>query len=83
MVWSDCYCHHSVKGGVQQGEVNEENIPEELGSCPLESEHCINYDAIEDCLNKTVWKLDQNLYSVEVIESTLKILEATKFWLTS
>lgn len=35
VVWSDSRCHHAVEGEVQQREVHEEQVPQELGCCPL------------------------------------------------
>lgn len=35
-------CHHPVEGEVEQCEVHEEQVPEELGGCPLKINHGID-----------------------------------------
>lgn len=40
------HCHHPIQSEIQQGEVCEENVPEELNHGPLEPDHSIHYDAV-------------------------------------
>jgi hypothetical protein len=35
MIWSDRRRHHAIESEVQQSEVHEEQVPQELGCCPL------------------------------------------------
>lgn len=38
--------HHAVECEVEQREVPKEEVPEELGSGPLEPDHGVHYDTI-------------------------------------
>ena len=55
MVWGDCYSHHSIVGEVEEGEVGNEEEPEELGSCPLEAHHGVYDEGVIRCLHKHIW----------------------------
>ena len=68
--WDDsCYafirsqanCHHTIEREVEQREVHEEQVPEELGSSPLKSNHGIDQHTIYQSLDKDVWQFNQNL----------------------
>ena len=61
MVWSDRRRHHDVEGEVQQREVHEEQVPEELGSSPLKSNHGIDQHTVYQSLDKDVRQFNQNL----------------------
>lgn len=46
LVRGGSHSHHTIEGEVHQGEEHEEEIPEELSSCPFKSNHCIDYNTI-------------------------------------
>ena len=51
VIWREANSHHAVKCEVEQCEVHEEEVPEEFGSSPLKSNHCIHYYPIYGSLN--------------------------------
>jgi hypothetical protein len=46
IVWCTAHNHHPVECEVEHSTVHEEKVPEEFGSYPLKSDHCINYDSV-------------------------------------
>ena len=61
MVWSDRRRHHAVEGEVEEGEVGNEEEPEEFGSCPLEAHHGVYDEGVVSCLDKHIGDLHDNL----------------------
>lgn len=61
MVGGDGDCHHPVEGEVEQGEVHKEEVPEELDEGPLESDHGIHDDAVDERLDKKVREFHHSL----------------------
>ena len=54
VVWCNCDGHHPVECEVQEGEVHEEEVPQELSNRPLESDHGVYYKSIHNSLDKDV-----------------------------
>jgi hypothetical protein len=65
MVWGDWDSHHAIVGEVEEGEVGNEEEPEELGSCPLETHHGVYDEGVIRCLDKHIWYLYDNLRSIK------------------
>lgn len=53
--------HHAVECEVEEGEVHEEEVPEELGGRPLEPDHRVHYDPVHGGLNQRIRELDDDL----------------------
>lgn len=47
VVGSDRRCHHAIESEVQQGEVHEEQVPQELHCCPLERAQAVENRAVD------------------------------------
>ena len=53
--------HHAVECEVEEGEVHEEEVPEELGRRPFEPDHRVHYDPVYGGLGQGVWEFNGNL----------------------
>ena len=62
MVWWDWDSHHAIEGEVEEGEVGNEEEPEEFGSCPLEAHHGVYDEGVVSCLDKHIGDLHDNLW---------------------
>jgi hypothetical protein len=61
VVWCQADSHHAIECEVEKREVAKEEVPEELGSRPLEPNHRVHYDSIQGSLSQCVWELNDNL----------------------
>ena len=69
LIWGHCCGHHAIECEVEEGEVHEEQVPQNFSHSPLKSNHCINYNAIDHSLQENIWELNHNLqYKIKVRE---------------
>ena len=50
MIWGDRYSHHSIEGEVKEREEVDDEEPKELCRCPLEAQHSVDDEGVEDRL---------------------------------
>lgn len=61
LIWGNSNGHHTIEGEVQEGEIHDEQVPKELGSCPFKSNHSIDNDTIGNRLHKDIRDFNENL----------------------
>jgi hypothetical protein len=61
MIWSDRRRHHAIESEVQQSEVHEEQVPQELGCCPLKWSQTVEDCTVYEWLHKDVRELHSDL----------------------
>lgn len=83
MVRRDWDSHHAIVGEVEEGEVGNEEEPEELGSSPLEAHHGIYDKGVVSCLDKHIGDLHDNLQKQNLSDSREQIIPIPVFYNSS